>query len=90
MRLLRSRLRDSEAGQVLPLIAVFMLVVVAFAGMVIDIGNVYRVQQALQGAGLVVKRRKRGPHRRRRPRRPMIGMLLHIDGSKHQWLNDDR
>jgi transposase len=48
------------------------------------------VQQALQGAGLVVKRRKRGPHRRRRPRRPMIGMLLHIDGSKHQWLNDDR
>ena len=26
------------------------------------------VQQALQGAGLVAKRRKRGPHRRRRPR----------------------
>jgi transposase len=48
------------------------------------------VQQALQGAGLVVKRRKRGPHRRRRPRRPMTGMLLHIDGSKHRWLNDDR
>jgi len=48
------------------------------------------VQQALQGAGLVAKRRKRGPHRRRRPRRPMIGMLLHIDGSKHRWLNDDR
>jgi transposase len=48
------------------------------------------VQQALQGAGLVVKRRKRGPHRRRRPRRPLPGMLLHIDGSKHRWLNDDR
>jgi transposase len=48
------------------------------------------VQKALQGAGLVAKRHKRGPHRRRRPRRPMIGMLLHIDGSKHQWLNDDR
>src|SRR6202140_4442850 len=48
------------------------------------------VQQALQGAGLVAKRRKRGPHRRRRPRRPMAGMLLHIDGSKHRWLNDDR
>jgi len=46
------------------------------------------VQQALQGAGLVAKRRKRGPHRRRRPRRPLPGMLLHIDGSKHQWLND--
>jgi transposase len=48
------------------------------------------VQQALQGAGLVARRRKRGAHRRRRPRRPMPGMLLHIDGSKHQWLNDDR
>jgi hypothetical protein len=48
------------------------------------------VQQALQGAGLVAKRRKRGPHRRRRPRRPMPGMLLHIDGSRHQWLQDDR
>jgi len=44
----------------------------------------------LQGAGLVAKRHKRGPHRRRRPRRPMPGMLLHIDGSKHRWLNDDR
>jgi len=48
------------------------------------------VQTALQGAGLVAKRHKRGPHRRRRPRRPMPGMLLHIDGSKHRWLNDDR
>jgi hypothetical protein len=48
------------------------------------------VQMALQGAGLVAKRHKRGPHRRRRPRRPLPGMLLHIDGSKHRWLNDDR
>ena len=48
------------------------------------------VQKALQGAGLVAKRRKRGPHRRRRPRRPLPGMLLHIDGSKHRWLQDDR
>ena len=48
------------------------------------------VKQALQGAGLVPKRRKRGPHRRRRPRRPMPGMLLHIDGSKHRWFQDDR
>src|SRR6202049_319144 len=48
------------------------------------------VKQALQGAGLVAKRRKRGPHRRRRPRRPMPGMLLHIDGSKHRWFQDDR
>jgi transposase len=48
------------------------------------------VQNALQGAGLVAKRHKRGPHRRRRPRRPLPGMLLHIDGSKHRWLNDER
>src|SRR5881227_1028530 len=48
------------------------------------------VQQALQGAGLVARARKRGKHRRRRERRPMTGMLLHIDGSKHQWFGDQR
>jgi transposase len=48
------------------------------------------VQNALQGAGLVAKRHKRGPHRRRRARRVMPGMMLHIDGSKHRWLNDER
>jgi hypothetical protein len=48
------------------------------------------VQQALQGAGLVGRRRKRGTHRRRRQRRPLPGMLLHIDGSKHRWFQDDR
>ena len=48
------------------------------------------IYQALVGAGLVQKRRKRAPHRRRRERRPLAGMLLHIDGSKHRWLNDDR
>jgi transposase len=48
------------------------------------------VQQALQGAGLVARRRKRGPHRRRRARRPLPGMLLHIDGSQHQWFQDER
>jgi transposase InsO family protein len=48
------------------------------------------VKQALQGAGLVARRKKRGSHRRRRPRKPMPGMLLHIDGSKHRWFSDDR
>jgi transposase len=48
------------------------------------------VQRALQGAGLVARQRKRGKHRSRRERRPMAGMLLHIDGSKHQWLGDQR
>jgi len=48
------------------------------------------VQQALQGAGLVARGKKRGKHRRRRERRPLPGMLLHIDGSKHQWLGEQR
>jgi transposase len=48
------------------------------------------VKQALQGAGLVKTRRKRGKHRKRRPRRPLPGMMLHIDGSQHRWFNDDR
>lgn len=48
------------------------------------------VKQALQGAGLIAKKRKRGPHRRRRERRPMPGMLRHVDASKHRWFNDDR
>ena len=48
------------------------------------------VYQALTGAGLVARRRKRAPHRRRRERRPLPGMLLHIDGSKHRWFQDDR
>lgn len=48
------------------------------------------VQEALQGAGLVARRSKRGKHRRRRERRPLPGMLLHIDGSKHRWFSDER
>src|ERR1700741_1074811 len=48
------------------------------------------VKQALQGGVLVARKKKRGPHRRRRPRRPLPGMLLHIDGSKHRWFQDDR
>jgi transposase len=44
----------------------------------------------LQGAGLIALGRKRGVHRQRRPRRPLPGMLLHIDGSRHRWLGDER
>src|SRR6202165_5731301 len=46
------------------------------------------VKQALQGAGLVARGRKRGVHRKRRPRRPLPGMMLHIDGSRHRWLKE--
>src|SRR5450432_2282066 len=48
------------------------------------------VKQALQAAGLVKKSRKRAVHRRRRPRRPLPGTLLHLDGSSHAWFQDDR
>src|SRR5258707_6620756 len=39
------------------------------------------VKQALQGAGLVKRGRKRGPHRKRRERRAPPGLLLNIDGN---------
>jgi len=48
------------------------------------------VKRLLQGAGLVAKARQRGVHRRRRERRPMVGMLLHIDGSTHRWLGGEQ
>ena len=48
------------------------------------------VKLALQGAGLIAKARQRGKHRQRRPRRPIPGMLLHLDGSRHRWFQDER
>src|SRR5664279_2278951 len=48
------------------------------------------VKRALQGSGLVAKGRKRGVHRQRRERRPLPGLLLHIDGSHHRWFGDER
>ena len=41
---------------------------------------------ALHAAGLVVKAPKRSAHRKKRPRRPVPGMMLHQDGSRHAWL----
>lgn len=40
----------------------------------------------LQAAGLVQKAKKRGAHRKKRARRPLPGMLLHQDGSRHEWI----
>jgi transposase len=40
----------------------------------------------LQKTGTVPPAPRRGAHRRKRPRRPMRGMMLHQDGSKHPWL----
>lgn len=44
----------------------------------------------LQKSGLVAREGKRMVHRKRRERRSMSGMLLHIDGSEHQWFQDGR
>jgi hypothetical protein len=40
----------ATAGQTLPLVVVFMLSILVFAGLVIDFGNAYRVQKALQAS----------------------------------------
>jgi transposase len=48
------------------------------------------VKQALQSAGLVKRKARRGVHRKRRERRPLPGMMLHIDGSEHRWFQDER
>jgi transposase len=46
---------------------------------------------ALHGAGLVRPAPRRSAHRKKRPRRPMVGMMLHQDASRHAWLpGDDR
>ena len=42
----------------------------------------------LEGAGIVERSPACGKHRRRRERRPMIGMLMHLDGSTHTWISD--
>lgn len=42
---------------------------------------------ALHAAGLVRKAPKRSAHRKKRPRRPLRGMLLHQDGSRHIWID---
>jgi hypothetical protein len=44
------RARVAQAGQTLPLVVVFMFTILIFAGLVIDLGNAYRVQQALQAS----------------------------------------
>jgi hypothetical protein len=41
---------------------------------------------SLQAAGLVAKAKRRGAHRKKRVRRPLPGMLLFQDGSKHRWI----
>ena len=44
------------------------------------------VRLTLQRKGLVNKVPKKGVHRRKRPRQPMTGMMIHQDASTHQWI----
>jgi hypothetical protein len=44
------------------------------------------VRQLLQDAGIVEKEPGRGRYRRGRERRPMVGMLVHLDASTHEWI----
>ena len=40
----------------------------------------------LQSKGLLPRATTRGAHRRKRMRRPLPGMMLHQDGSRHGWI----
>lgn len=48
------------------------------------------VKKTLQGAGAVKKESKRGAHRKRRERAPLPGMLIHQDGSTHDWVEGQK
>ena len=52
----------------------------AFAGATAGPGATCRT------GGISPGRRGAGAHRRKRPRRPLVGMMLHQDGSSHAWL----
>ena len=41
---------------------------------------------ALQASGDVKRAAGRGKHRKKRVRRPMVGMMLMQDGSTHRWI----
>lgn len=44
------------------------------------------VKNTLQSRGLVSRAAKKGAHRKRRERSPLQGMMLHQDGSTHEWV----
>jgi hypothetical protein len=43
-------------------------------------------KKTLQAAGQVTRATRRGAHRKKRPRNPLPGMMLHQDGSTHEWV----
>ena len=44
------------------------------------------VKNTLQRAGLATRGKKKGEHRKRREPSPLAGMMLHQDGSRHEWV----
>lgn len=44
------------------------------------------VKSRLQESGLVVRAPRRGAHRKRRDRSPWPGLMIHQDGSTHEWV----
>ena len=43
-------------------------------------------KKTLPAAGHVVRAPRRGAHRKTRPRNPLPGMMLHQEGSTHEWV----
>ncbi|MDR2207989.1 MAG: ISNCY family transposase [Azoarcus sp.] len=48
------------------------------------------VKNRLQEAKLVPKAKGRGAHRKRRDRAPLPGLMIHQDGSNHEWVAGQR
>ena len=48
------------------------------------------VKSRLQEAGLIKRNPKRGTHRKRRERSPLTGMMIHQDGSTHEWVANQK
>lgn len=44
------------------------------------------VKSRLQEAGLINRTKKRGRRRKKRERAPLIGIMVHQDGSTHEWI----
>ena len=48
------------------------------------------IKNTLQSRRLVSRAAKKGAHRKRRERSPLQGMMLHQDGSTHEWVPDKK
>lgn len=48
------------------------------------------VKNRLQEANLVTRAKARGAHRKRRERSPWPGLMIHQDGSTHEWVSGQR